>query len=737
MVFVIFVFFLIEVMKQTYFNFYFTLFSFIICFSSSVRAETYPDVLFANSVLPNSYSGSKVEYSGASWIMNVKGNLPVSDSIFFTPKNSLVLKYLSAEKGQWTADIFYSDSYLPEKNSVLIFKLYVQSSTSLAELPAVELIHADSSYTRSVQLANYVDSYQENMWLSVEIPLGEIGFVEEGARIMGVRFSQVGRDGKNHQLYLDQIEVLPRKTPQNRLTGAAVIQDVKAYERHVDISWRLPLTPSLRYIKIYRSEDNKNFQPVAIRPIFSNRYSDVVPETGKEYYYKIAWVDYQYRESPFSNVEKAQTKVLTDAELLDMVHQANIQYFADGAEFNSGMQLLKPATKSAIVSPALTGVAIMASISGVEQKVFTREQFTARIQKIIRFLRGAEARYGAFPALMDGRSGEGVYSKEKGFSVDLNGTSLLIQGLLTAKQYLNENNAVETEVREKIDDIWNAVQWDHFTKEGDAYLYTNWSEKYGFENALPLLGRDALTTYLLALASPNHNIELGSYDNALNRFYKVDSSIVDEIEELSLPPVDTSMESLDLAATLKPAVQLVDTTQLETAGGNTYYGLSLDVANVDESLSKLLSSFLVFDPRGKRDQFANYYHELQNHVLIQLRRSLEKSALPISLSRGLIVNSKGLVSPSSIVAAYPINPEFAMKNLANTYRQYPELFWDEYGFRTINLLENKESPQWQGIRYGISAVMIENGKSNLIWDLFSRDEDIKRVVSVLFTPDPE
>lgn len=725
-------------MKQTYSKIYCVLFSFIICFSSSVQAETYPDVLFANSVLPNSYSDSEVNYSGASWIMNVKGNLPVSDSVFFTPKNSLVLKYISADKGRWTADIFYSDSYLPERNSALIFKLYVQSSTSLAELPAVELISTDSSYTKRVQLANYIDSYQENMWVSVEIPLEQIGFAGDGARIKGIRFSQMGTDGKNHQLYLDQIEILPRRTPQNRLTGAAVIQDVKAFERHVDISWRLPLTPSLRYIKIYRSEDNKNFQPVAIRPVFSNRYSDVVPETGKEYYYKIAWVDYQYRESPFSNVEKAQTKVLSDAELLDMVHQANIQYFADGSEFNSGMQLLKPATKSAIVSPALTGVAIMASISGVEQKVFTREQFTARIQKIIRFLKGAEARYGAFPALMDGRSGDGIYSKENGFSVDLNGTSFLIQGLLTAKQYLNENNAVETEVRKKIDEIWNAVQWNQFTKEGDSYLYTNWSEKYGFDNALPLLGRDALTTYLLALASPSHNIELGSYNDALNRFYKVDSSIVDEIEELSLPPVDTSMERQGLAETLKPAVQLVDTTKSEKAAeDNTYYGLSLDVANVDESLSKLLSSFLVFDPRGKRDQFANYHHELQNHVLIQLRRSLEERALPISLSRGLIVNAKGLISPSSIVAAYPINPEFAMRNLATTYRLYPELFWDEYGFRTINLVDNRESTQWQGVRYGISAVMIENGKSNLIWNLFSRDEDVKRIVDVLFTPDSE
>src|SRR3546814_12662606 len=88
------------------------------------------------------------------------------------------------------------------------------------------------------------------------------------------RFLQQGTDNKEHQLYIDQIEILPSRTPMNKLTSAAVIQNVIPFERHVDISWRLPLTPSIRYIKIYRSENNKDFKPVAIRPIFATKYRD-------------------------------------------------------------------------------------------------------------------------------------------------------------------------------------------------------------------------------------------------------------------------------------------------------------------------------------------------------------------------------------------------------------------------------------------------------------------------------
>src|SRR5690606_9484582 len=179
-----------------------------------------------------------------------------------------------------------------------------------------------------------------------------------------------------------------------KLTGAAVLQSVMAFERHVDIYWRLPLTPSIRYIKIYRSENKKDFIPVAIRPIFATKYTDVVPAAGKAYQYRVAWVDYQYNESPFSNVLEATTKLLKDNELLDMVQHANIRYFVDGSEFNSGMHLLRFGSKDAIVSPKLTGVGLMALISGVEQKVLTREALVSRVQKIVGFLKGAETIHG-------------------------------------------------------------------------------------------------------------------------------------------------------------------------------------------------------------------------------------------------------------------------------------------------------------------------------------------------------
>ena len=692
-------------------------------------AETYPEVLFENSALPHNYSESKVNYTGDSWIKNLKKHLPVSDSIYFTPNNALSLNYISAPNGKWEAEILYPDRYYAPGNSVLIFKLYIQSNTSAAQLPKIQLVQADSTISSEIQIHNYISALQENMWLSVEIPLSKIQGLSGDAGISSIKFLQQGEDGKEHQLFVDQIEILPSKTPQNKLTSAAVLHSIVPFELHNEIYWRLPLTSSIRYIKIYRSEDNKNFEPVAVRPIFSAKYTDLIQEVGKVYYYKVAWVDFQYRESPFSNVKESKTKELNNQELLDMVHYANIQYFIDGMEFNSGMQQLRMGGKGATVSPRITGVGIMALISGTEQKLITREVFVGRVKKIVDFLEKAESHHGAFPALMDGRTGKGVFADANVHVVDLKATSYLMQGLLVAKQFLNHDNDVERDIRAKINKLWNAVEWKNFVKPDSHYLFTLWSPEKGFDQAVPLLGRDALSTYLIALASPLHNIELESYRQALTRSYKVDSAVVQDMEEVAILATDsTGLPVISDVKSINEVVEVVDVAKSK----EIHYGLPLTISDPEGSLTRFLAALLVFDSKDKKDEFANYYTELQNLILVQHRKSLEEGKVPVSLGSDLIVDSKGWINASANVASYAFQPEFATKSLVSMYRNYTNLLWSEYGFRSVNIEDNRMRSDFQGMHHGITAVMIENGKSNLIWKLFSQNQDIAKIVDVLF-----
>src|SRR5690606_34997145 len=73
----------------------------------AIFADTYPEVLFENSALAGNYAYSRVEYEGQSWVGNVAGRLPVSDSVFFTPGNALSLMYTASAEGSWKVGVFY------------------------------------------------------------------------------------------------------------------------------------------------------------------------------------------------------------------------------------------------------------------------------------------------------------------------------------------------------------------------------------------------------------------------------------------------------------------------------------------------------------------------------------------------------------------------------------------------------------------------------------------------------
>ena len=58
---------------------------------------------------------------------------------------------------------------------------------------------------------------------------------------------------------------------------------------------------------------------------------------------------------------------------------------------------------------------------------------------------------------------------------DLVETSYLVNGLLCARQYFNNNDPAEIDLRTKINAIWNAVEWNWFRQNSQEVLYWHWS----------------------------------------------------------------------------------------------------------------------------------------------------------------------------------------------------------------------------------------------------------------------
>jgi len=296
------------------------------------KAESYPEVVFDNSLVKGTYARSIVNYSGDSWVENIQKNLLVSDTLFFTPGNALSLKYISAEMGDWDVLIKYSRQKFPYRVSfddILSLKIFVGSAGTKPEnLPSIS-IQQGMNQSVSIPLGDYIEDYNNSSWMSVKIPLKEFAGLNIDHNISGIILRQHHASEVTNQLFLDQIEFLPTKYSEAPLTSNAVLSKVTAYGKHVDLQWQVPLTPSIRYVKIYRSLDNKEFKAVAIRPTYMLRSLDYIPVLDKKYYYKIAWVDYNYRESPFSEVLEVEPKQLNEDQLLDLIQLANVNYFVE------------------------------------------------------------------------------------------------------------------------------------------------------------------------------------------------------------------------------------------------------------------------------------------------------------------------------------------------------------------------------------------------------------------------
>ena len=190
-------------------RFYLLLVALFFAFRS--MASIYPEVLFENSLMPKSYHYSHAFYQGGSWISQMNGHLPVSDSIFFTPGNALMLHYVSADKGQWEATIRFrnDEGYLAKNGDVLMLKLFVASDGDRSALPSIQVMQGEKA-SSELALSSYISEYADHSWLSIAIPLEDLGGLDPQAPVSSLVLKQGGNhDNKEHMMFVDQIEFLP------------------------------------------------------------------------------------------------------------------------------------------------------------------------------------------------------------------------------------------------------------------------------------------------------------------------------------------------------------------------------------------------------------------------------------------------------------------------------------------------------------------------------------------------
>lgn len=396
----------------------------------------------------------------------------------------------------------------------------------------------------------------------------------------------------------------------------------------------------------------------------------------------------------------AKFEEINEESLLDMVQRQTFNYFWDFAEPSSGMARERNSSGSLVTSGG-SGFGLMALITGVDRGFITRDEGLARLSKILSFLETADTFHGAFPHWLNGVSGKVIPFSANDNGGDLVETSFLFQGLITFRQYLDSAIPVEKELIDRINTLWQAVEWDWYTRGGQDVLYWHWSPDKEWTMNHQVRGHnETLITYVLAASSPTHPIDAAVYHNGYAR---------------------------------NGAIQ----------NGKSFYDITLPLGeDLGGPLFFSHYSFLGLDPRNLSDEYADYWTQNVNHSKINHAYAVANPRNWIGYSEenwGLTAsdnhegysahsptNDLGVISPTAALSSFPYTPAESMQALHFFYYTLGDRLWGPYGFYdAFNLTEGWVADSYLAIDQGPIVVMIENHRTGLLWDLFMSAPEVQ------------
>jgi hypothetical protein len=481
------------------------------------------------------------------------------------------------------------------------------------------------------------------------------------------------------------------------------------YEQHIELSWQANPEPNVTGYKIYRSTNGGSsfeyLKQVGKEPIAVDWTGDEGQNLVRQYQISaIAGVSESARTAAVSGT----THPMNDEELLEMTQKATFRYFWDYAHPVSGLARERNNGDPNLVTTGGSGFGIMAILVGAERGWVTRDAALNRMIQIASFLQYADRFHGVFPHWMNGTNGNVIPFSEYDNGGDLVESAFLMQGLLAAREYFDQNTPLEKALRDVITGLWEEMEWDWYRKNNSGVLYWHWSPNYGWQMNFPLRGfYEAQIVYILATASPTHPVPGSLYQTGW--------------------------------------------TSLNYANNSVHFGRKIYCGPFGGGPMFFAHySYLGFDPRGRKDAFCNYFVRNRNHALIQQSYSIVNPEShqgyaadcwgltacdgPNGYSAHDIYpsNDEGTIAPTAALSSMPYAPEDCMAALRKFYRVLGKDLWGPYGFYdAFNLNQNWYANSYLAIDQGPIIGMIENQRTGLLWKLFMQNPEIAPALQAL------
>lgn len=401
-----------------------------------------------------------------------------------------------------------------------------------------------------------------------------------------------------------------------------------------------------------------------------------------------------------------------DSVFLDFIQKVHFNYMWEGADSTSGLAKERihldnqyPENDQNTVTIGGSGFGVAGLIVAMDRGFITREAGVERLHKIVDYLTKADRFHGVWPHWLDGPTGKVKPFGQKDNGGDLVESAFLMQTLLCVRQYMDANVETEKALIDKINKLWNEMEFDWYRNGGKNVLYWHWSPEYEWEMNFPLEGyNECLMAYILGASSPTHGIPAECFHEGWAR-------------------------SGGIKTDVKP------------------YGLPLDAKhNGAEAMGGPLFwahySYIGLDPRGLKDQYVDYWNVTRNHAMVDYKYCVENPknfvgygencwGLTASYStKGYAAhcpgdNDCGVITPTAALSSFPYTPEESMRALKYFYSK-GEWIWGKYGFYdAFSETDNWTVPRYLAIDQLTIAPMIENYRTGLLWNLFMSCPEIQ------------
>jgi exo beta-1,2-glucooligosaccharide sophorohydrolase (non-reducing end) len=157
--------------------------------------------------------------------------------------------------------------------------------------------------------------------------------------LASVIFRQGRADGKRHVLIVDEIRVDDDgEARAARELRTPVKVTATGYDRHIVVRWEDGGKDAPARYVILRSLEGGPFTPIGIQLPDVHRYSDWLGKANVKAAYEVAAEDWEYRRSEPSDPASAETREMSDEELLTMLRGGGVRVLLGGRrEPHSGM----------------------------------------------------------------------------------------------------------------------------------------------------------------------------------------------------------------------------------------------------------------------------------------------------------------------------------------------------------------------------------------------------------------